>query len=274
MAWLRSVGFWSYLGLSLPFWWIGAVLIRIATAPFDPQRRALHAYTCIWGSHYVHLSPAWKLVVEGSDRIEDGVPYVLVANHQSAADILVLFGLRRPFKWVAKKEAFKAPFVGWNMRMNDYVEIDRGDRDSAERMLDKCARYLEQGLPIMMFPEGTRSRDGRIRAFKRGAFTLATETSVPVLPILVEGTHSALPKRSLVLRGHGVFTIRVLEPLDPADYGSDVDALRRATRNALGTALAEARDARLEDVLAVEAPRPGPDQAAASSTAAKPSPSN
>lgn len=257
VAWLRSVGFWTYLALSLPLWWVGAVAIWVATAPFDPQRRALHAYTCVWGSHYIRLSPAWQLRVEGRDRLAPGQPFVMVSNHQSAADILAIFGLRRHFKWVAKKEAFRPPFIGWNMRMNDYVEIDRGDRRSAERMLDRCARHLERGSPVMMFPEGTRSRDGRIRRFKHGAFTLASETGVPVVPIVVEGTRDALPKRSLVLRGRGRFSVRVLEPLDPADFGSDAAALRRATRHRIATALAELRGVPVDEVIVREAEGPG-----------------
>jgi 1-acyl-sn-glycerol-3-phosphate acyltransferase len=142
----------------------------------------------------------------------------MVANHQSLVDILVLFRLFVHFKWVSKVENFRLPFIGWNMTLNRYIELKRGDRASVVRMLRACRETLAQGSSIMMFPEGTRSPDGRLRAFKPGAFELAKDSGQPILPIVVEGTASALPKRGVVLRRRSPIRITVLDELPHASF--------------------------------------------------------
>jgi 1-acyl-sn-glycerol-3-phosphate acyltransferase len=216
-AWITSSLFWSYMAGSSPLLWGGAVLLRGLSAPFDRERKLLHLYTSAWAYHYVKLLPLWKTHFEGVENIKPGRTYVLVANHQSLGDILVLFGLFRHFKWVSKREIFKVPFIGWNMAMNDYVGLTRGDASSIERMLVECRRHLRAGSSVMLFPEGTRSVDGELKGFKHGAFTLAKELSLEVVPIVIEGTHDALPKKGLLLRQPKPLQIivRVLPPVAP-----------------------------------------------------------
>lgn len=193
------------------------MLLRGVSAPFDPERKLLHMYTSAWAYHYVKLLPLWKTHFEGVEHIKPGRTYVMVANHQSLGDILVLFGLFRHFKWVSKREIFKVPFIGWNMAMNDYVGLNRGDATSIERMLDECRKHLRAGSSVMLFPEGTRSVDGELKGFKHGAFTLAKELSLEVVPIVIEGTRDALPKQGLLLRQPKPLQIyvRVLPPVSP-----------------------------------------------------------
>jgi len=216
-AWITSSLFWSYMAGSSPLLWAGALALRGATAPFDRERKLLHMYTSAWAYHYVKLLPLWKTHFSGVENIVPGRTYILVANHQSLGDILVLFGLFKHFKWVSKREIFKVPFIGWNMRMNDYVGLTRGDASSIERMLDECRRHLRSGSSIMLFPEGTRSVDGQMKPFKHGAFTLAKELSIEVVPIVVNGTRDALPKQGLLLRQPKPLQIhvRVLPPVSP-----------------------------------------------------------
>ncbi|HEY8374833.1 MAG TPA: lysophospholipid acyltransferase family protein, partial [Nannocystis sp.] len=164
-----------YFFLSQPLWFAGAVVVAALTVPFDRRRRWLHLYTCLWGGHYALLMPGWRLRVRGRAHIRPGEVYVLVANHQSHVDTLVLFTLFCHFKWVAKQEVFRVPFIGWNMTMNDYVALRRGDPGSIAAMLRACRAHLEAGSSVMLFPEGTRSPDGRMRGFKHGAFSLAAE---------------------------------------------------------------------------------------------------
>jgi 1-acyl-sn-glycerol-3-phosphate acyltransferase len=151
-------------------------------------------------------------------------------------DILVLYALFRPFKWVAKAELFRVPFVGWNMWINDYVGIRRGDRESVRQMMAHCRAHLARGTPILLFPEGTRSEDGRLKTFRDGAFRLAMDAGVPVVPVVVTGTGDALPKHGLVLRNRMSATVRVLDPIDPRGFESS-DALREATRATIAAAL-------------------------------------
>jgi 1-acyl-sn-glycerol-3-phosphate acyltransferase len=210
---LGSLLFWSFLATSSILLFPLAVLIWALTAPFDRRRVWLHRFTCFWASLYTWTNPVWRVRVEGRERIRRGVPYVMVANHQSLLDILVLFRLFVHFKWVSKIENFRIPFIGWNMRLNRYIQLVRGDKQSIGAMMSACSRALDEGNSIMMFPEGTRSPDGRLRAFKHGAFTLAQGSGCAILPILLDGTADALPKRGFVLQGRHAIRVRVLDEI-------------------------------------------------------------
>ncbi len=239
---LTSVLFWTYMSITNPLLWMVAVVLFAATAPFDRRRRLLHLYTSAWAYHYVKLLPLWATDIQGVEHIRRGQTYVLVANHQSLGDILLLFGLFRHFKWVSKREIFRVPFVGWNMRMNDYVGLVRGDAASIERMLGECRRHLRAGSSIMIFPEGTRSEDGQMKAFKRGAFALASELGIPVVPIVIDGTRDALPKHGLLLRQVTELRmrVRVLPPVAP-EAADDAQALSDRVRAKMATELARLR---------------------------------
>ncbi len=234
-----SVAYWAFFVLSLLPLFVVAAVVWLVTLPFDRRRLALHLWSCCWGTFYIVANPLWRLRVAGREKLPWRGPAVLVANHLSMLDILVLYGLFRPFKWVAKAELFKIPFVGWNMWINDYVPVWRGDRESVRKMMLHCRAHLARGMPILVFPEGTRSADGRLKAFKDGAFRLAYDAGAPVIPIVVTGTFDALPKHGLVLRQRMTAEVRVLDPIRPQDHPS-VDALREAARAAIAAALPEA----------------------------------
>jgi 1-acyl-sn-glycerol-3-phosphate acyltransferase len=136
-----------------------------------------------------------------------------VANHQSFADILLLFRLRLHYKWVSKIENFRATLIGWNMTLNRYIPIARGTMKGNLQMMRACEEALRQGNSLMMFPEGTRSPDGRMRTFKDGAFELALRTQRPILPIVIEGTSQALSKRGMLLDRSPAMRIRILPPI-------------------------------------------------------------
>ena len=198
---LGSVLFWTFLVTSSMLLFPIAVAIWAGTMPFDRRLVLLHRFTCFWASLYTWLNPVWPVTLRGRERLDDASPSVLVANHLSLLDILVLFRLFRHFKWVSKIENFKVPFIGWNMRLNRYIELRRGDRASIKQMLQACERTIGEGSSIMMFPEGTPSMDGELRPFKPGAFELALTTCTPILPIVIFGSVDALPKRGIVLEG-------------------------------------------------------------------------
>ena len=216
-----SLAFWTFLALSSVVLFPIAVLIWALTAPFDRRLVILHRFTCFWASLYTWLNPAWPVTIEGREHLRDDVAYVMTSNHQSFVDILVLFRLFRHFKWVSKIENFRVPLIGWNMRLNRYIPLVRGQRESVLRMMALCEKTLAEGSSVMIFPEGTRSADGRLRPFKSGAFELALRTKAPILPIALDGTSRALPKRGYLLQGHHPIRVRVLAPLDPATYGSE-----------------------------------------------------
>jgi len=207
---IYSTLFWAFIVVSSLLLFPVAVLVWLATAPFDRRLRAQHQITCFWASLYTWLNPAWRVRVQGVEHVRPGVTYVMVANHQSLLDILVLFRLFVHFKWVAKAELFRIACVGWNMSLNRYIRLRRGDPGSIKQMMDDAERTLAEGSSLMIFPEGTRSADGHLKAFKHGAFTLALRGRVPLLPIVVEGTSNALPKRGFILQGRHAISVRVL----------------------------------------------------------------
>ncbi|WP_426512214.1 lysophospholipid acyltransferase family protein [Dactylosporangium sp. McL0621] len=232
-----SVAYWVIIAVTCPIYFVGAVIVGIIALPFDRRRFLLHLYTSVWAVSYIWINPLWRLRVAGRARLPWRGPAVLVANHASLIDIIVLFALFRPFKWVSKQEIFKLPFIGWNMRLNGYVALRRGDRDSVRSMMAACDRLLAAGCPIMMFPEGSRTPDGELQRFKDGAFELARRHGVPVLPIAVHGTGRALPKHGLILRDRIDARVEVLPALDPSSF-ADLAALRDAARGAIEDALA------------------------------------
>ena len=225
-----SVLYWAFAIATMPFLMLGALAVFLVTLPFDRRRVVLHLYSCAWGSFYVVMNPLWRMRIEGRRKLPWRGPAVLVANHLSLADILVLYALFRPFKWVAKAELFRVPIVGWNMWINDYVPIRRGARESIREMMDHCRAHLARGSPVLLFPEGTRSRDGRLQPFKDGAFRLAVEAGCPVIPIAITGTFDSLPKTGVVLRNSMRAHVRVLDPISPSRYPS-AHALRDAARH-------------------------------------------
>jgi len=231
-----SALYWTFFALTLPVFFAGAVLVFLVTVPFDRRRVVLHLYTCAWASFYVYLNPIWRCRVLGRDRLPWKGPAVIVANHLSLIDILVLHRLYRPFKWVSKSSNFRLPFLGWNMRLNGYVPVTRGAADSVLRMLARCRELLGQGSPLLFFPEGTRSASGELGPFKEGAFLLAMEACVPVIPVAVSGTHETLPKHGIVLRNRMDARVDVLEPIDPARFETAA-ALKEAARAAIARAL-------------------------------------
>jgi len=240
LARLLSLLFWLFVVVSSIALFPVAVIIWAATVLFDRKLVILHRFTCFWASLYSWLNPVWRVHIEGRRHIRPGVAYVMVANHQSLLDILVLFRLFAHFKWVSKIENFRVPAIGWNMSLNRYIKLRRGDRKSVERMLQACEHTIAQGNSIMMFPEGTRSPDGRLRAFKQGAFLLAQRTGAPVLPIIVHGTSQALPKRGFVLQGRHQIRIRVLKEIPYATFADKpVDAFMAEVRELIASELGD-----------------------------------
>jgi 1-acyl-sn-glycerol-3-phosphate acyltransferase len=229
-----SLVFWIFLTLSSLALFPVAVAVWAVTAPFDRRKVILHRFTCFWASLYTWLNPVWPLRVAGREHIDANATYVMVSNHLSLLDILVLFRLFRHFKWVSKIENFRVPCIGWNMSMNGYVKLRRGDKASIVAMMGECDRLLAQGSSIMMFPEGTRSPNGRMRSFKPGAFELALRNRLPILPIAIEGTANALPKRGFVLQGRHPLKLTVLPPIPYESFaGADASDLAERVRTVL-----------------------------------------
>ncbi len=240
---LKQIGstiFWSYVIVSSLALFPIALLIWALTWPFDRKKVVLHAFTCFWASLYTWFNPVWSVDVSGREKIERKEAYVMVSNHQSLIDILLLFRVFRHFKWVSKIENFRVPVVGWNMSLNRYIKLKRGDRKSVKEMLAQCKKTLSKGSSIMMFPEGTRSKDGKLQNFKPGSFQLAKETHRPILPIVIEGAAKALPKRGFTLSGKHRIKIRILDPIPYEEFANQsVAELTGKARDIIAGALSD-----------------------------------
>jgi 1-acyl-sn-glycerol-3-phosphate acyltransferase len=220
---LVSCYFWFSLffisGILFPF----SLLLWCTSVLFDRRRYLLHQFTCRWSDIILGINPYWKITVEGRDKIDPKTVYVMVSNHQSGADILVLFKLHRHFKWVAKKGLFLIPFIGWNMWLNGYISIERTRGRSKLQMMDKAADSIRAENSVILFPEGTRSRDGQLQPYKTGAFRLALETRSPILPVVLKETHLAIKKGGLMIHKNDRIKLVVLDPI-PYDSFKHLDS--------------------------------------------------
>lgn len=228
--------FWPYLLSTIVVLFVPAFLIWLVTFPFDKKRRLLHRFSCYWGAHYLAWAPLAGLKVKGRERVLTGGPYVFVSNHQSMVDILAVFGTHLDFLWVSKKENFYVPFLGWNMALCKYVALKRGHLPSIMRMYRTCLRRIAEGHSLFIFPEGTRSPDGELKDFYKGAFRIAARNKLQVVPIVMDGTATVLPKSSFKITPTPV-SIHILDPIDPADHGFDHRRLSKAVHDVMSTEL-------------------------------------
>ena len=239
---LISIGIIVFIGLAAAPMFLVAVMIWLLTVCFDRRLVVLHMFTSFWASLYLWVVPAWKVTLSGRAKIRPRATYMVVSNHQSQLDILVAFRLYFPFKWVSKAGVFKLPFIGWNMVLNRYIKIKRGQKDSITPMMKICEQNLASGNSIYFFPEGTRSKTGIIKPFKHGAFTLAKEMRVPILPIAINGTKNALPKNSLNFHGQHAIHIKVLDEIPVEQFETmPVDELAGMVREVIAGHVEEHR---------------------------------
>ena len=205
-------------------------LVWLVTAPFDPGRYAAGRAFRHLAVVQTWLNPYWTFRTEGVRITDPRRPYVAVSNHESYADIFLISRLPWEMKWMAKDTIFKIPLMGWMMRMAGDIPITRGSRDSAVQALAASRDRLTKRASVMIFPEGTRSNTAEMRPFKDGAFRLAIEQGVPILPIAVAGTRHAMAKGSFRFR-RALASCRVLPPVETSGLTlADVAALRERVR--------------------------------------------
>ncbi len=241
---ILSVWAWLVLGVLLIVMVPMVAIVRLVTAPFDPGR--YHAGLLFRKVAVFHqkLNPMWRFRVTGDVPTDPRRPYVVVANHESFVDILLISHLPFEMKWLSKSEFFKFPFAGWAMRIVGDIRLERGDVRSGVKALAECRKWLGRRVSVMIFPEGTRSPSGPLGEFHEGAFRIAIQTGAPILPLAVVGTREGLIKGDWRF-GRSDAEVRVLEPI-PTDGMTkrDVPELRDRTRAAIEAALAEMRSER------------------------------
>ena len=186
----------------------------------SPGENKVHKIANLWARMLLWLTST-RVEVIGRENVLMNKPQIFMANHQSDFDILIVLAhIPGQFRWIAKKELFKIPIFGKAMRNAGYIEIDRQNHEKALKSLDEAAQKIREGKSVVTFPEGTRSRDGKIRPFKQGMFHLAIRSGVPIVPISIIGTSEIMPKRTLKVRP-GRISMVIDRPVDVSGYTLD-----------------------------------------------------
>ncbi|MGD0336854.1 MAG: lysophospholipid acyltransferase family protein [Candidatus Omnitrophota bacterium] len=214
--------------LSILIWTVGSILTillyfamllsTVLLYPFDKKRAFTHMQCFWWSDAVIALNPYWKFEISGLNNIDKKRTYIIIANHQSLADIVLAYQIKMQFKWVAKESLFKVPFVGWSMALAKHIKLQRGNLSSIKRVYREASHWLRSGISILFFPEGTRSETTEMGDFRNGAFKLAIKERVPILPILFEGTGTAIPRGSWIFTTKTSAKLTILPPIETTDY--------------------------------------------------------
>ena len=232
-----------YILVELTFWFVVSWIVLAVCYPFDKARKAVHWCSKMICMFFWKVPPTWKQRVEGLEHIDKNKSYVIAINHQSMADIISLYFLPLNFRWVSKEEVFRIPYIGPLLIAHGDIPIQRGNpRESMNKVVRDGKMWIERGASIAIFPEGTRSKDGEIHRFKAGAFVLAKDANVEILPVVLDGTRNIFKPKSYWFNWRNVLTVKVLPPI-PTEKVAEMEAseLAQMVQEQMTSALADIR---------------------------------
>lgn len=205
---LRQLYIWPLLAVTTTFWSLMSILLSL----LFPVKDYPHLCARRWARTLLKLNGS-RVSVYGQENVSQEGPQIFFCNHQSWVDILILTGfLPCLFKWISKKEIFYIPFLGWHMKRAGYVSVDRADWTKGAKTIEAALKVLKEGHSLVIFPEGTRSPDGKLLPFRKGGFLLALRSRCPIVPVTILGTSNILPKGSLKI-GKGDVKLVVSKPI-------------------------------------------------------------
>lgn len=241
--------------------WVGILCLIAIWIPYlavsrlferDPVRYKTGKRFRKLGRTISRINSNWQIEIEGHKDIDDRNPYVMVCNHLSNADIPLISNLPWEMKWIAKRELFETPFLGWMMKMSADIPVDRDSKSKRAGIFKQCKFYLKRKCSVMFFPEGTRSRSGLLNKFSPGAFDLAIQQNVPILPLVIDGTQDCLPKKTWVFKPAVQIKLKVLAPIDTSNFTkADTFLLMEKVRMAIAEQLSEWRGVPVSEVDAI-----------------------
>lgn len=200
-------------------------VLALLCIPFDRHGRLYHGVSRFWSRGLLRVCGV-RVRVRGLEFLEQGRSYIYASNHASMFDIpVVVAGLPDDIRIVYKKELEKIPLFGWGLKWGSYIGIDRGRSLEAVRSLDEAAAKIRNGASVLLFVEGTRTQDGALQPFKRGAFTLAVRAGVPVVPLTVNGSYQIVPKHSLHIKPGTVELVLDAPILQDGVTGKDAERI-------------------------------------------------
>ncbi len=241
--WLTLVSLWVWLTFALATFVMMPVMLvlLLLTAWRDPGRYLVGRAFRVIGVVTFKFNPLWTLRISGITLTDPRRPYVVVCNHESFADILLLCNLPWEMKWMSKVEILRIPYLGWMMHLARDIPVDRGSRESTVKALEMSRQTLRNRVSVMIFPEGTRSTSDQLLPFKDGAFRLAIKTGSPILPLAITGTRDALAKHDWRF-GRADAHVRVLPPVEVTGYTlKTAGELRDLVRDQIAAARDEMR---------------------------------
>lgn len=240
---MRSLLLYVFMVLLCTTFLILSAVALVLCAPFDRSRRVVHWLSRLMVRIFLGVA-GWRCRVEGAENLDSRKSYVVVMNHNAMMDIPMLYLLPLNFRWVSKREVFSIPFFGQFLILHGDIAIERGSGAQAmEQVMREGCKWLSRGASVAIFPEGTRSKDGEIGRFKAGAFNLAREAGVEILPVVIDGTRSMI-KRGGKMNWSSRLTLRVLpavsvESTDQMSCREEMDLVRGEMVEALAEIRAE-----------------------------------
>ncbi|MDR2126870.1 MAG: 1-acyl-sn-glycerol-3-phosphate acyltransferase [Prevotellaceae bacterium] len=209
-----------FIVLSITFLLLSAIVLVIFY-PFDKRRFVVHKLSKWWMYQcFFFLNPFWKTIFTGKELVDKNKSYIIISNHQSLIDIGLMYYIPCVFKWISKREALSIPIIGQMLYIHGDILIRRGRSDSAKKMLYQSKKWIERGVSIAIFPEGTRTQDGQVHRFKEGAFLLAKQTKTPILPVVLDGAFAVLPKNEFLLKIKHRFHLKILPEISVQEIES------------------------------------------------------
>ena len=223
-----------YTIVVLTFFFILSFVALIVCYPFDKRRRVVHELSRWLCFSWWYAPFTWRRKISGLENVDKNKPYVIVINHNSMVDIIALYFVRLNFRWVSKQEVFRMPYIGPMLWMHGDIAIKRGRAaESMAKVIRDGKMWLDRGVSVAIFPEGTRSKDGEIHRFKGGAFALAKEAGVEILPVVMDGTTEVFKPKSIFFNWKHQLTLKVLPPIsaekvlatEPSDMAKEVQEM-------------------------------------------------
>lgn len=199
----------------------------------------------IWGRLFyrIFLIPVH---IEGGEHIHKGESYVIAANHQSYWDAFLIYGFMGvPFKWIMKSELMKIPFVGWACYMAGHIFIDRSSRVKSMESIQKAETRIKDGMSVVIFPEGTRTHNGRMSRFKRGAFLISQELTLPILPVTIDGNYRVMSRHAWFVTWNPV-RMTIHEPVMPVECNGLTEQERAQVMNSAAQKVSDIIEAALD----------------------------
>lgn len=239
---MLSLLYYLFLVFLCTFFMILSAVALVVCWPFDKGRRVVHGLSRMMVGIFFFIPPFWRRRIQGTELVDPNKSYVIVANHNAMIDIPSLYAIPLNFRFVSKREVFKIPFFGQFLLLHGDICIDRGHASEAlEQLVRDGKLWISRGASVAVFPEGTRSKDGVINRFKAGAFTLAKEAGVEILPVVLDGTRALIHKNRM-WNWNNCITLRVLPPISAEQVASmEIHDLMAEVHDRMCAAQAEIR---------------------------------